>query len=161
MDEPLSSPIDSLESQYDGVRIGSGYGGSIAASRLARAGKSVCLLERGDEREPGTYPNSGHGLLQNTQLDTPIAHVGASTAMVDVRYNDDINVVVGCGLGGTSLINAGIGLRPAADALNNDAWPAELRTPTVLDMFFAQAEDMLKPSVAPRQFQEAGKATAL
>ena len=110
---------------------------------------------------PGTYPNSGHGLLQNMQLDTPLAHIGASTAMIDVRYNKDINVVVGCGLGGTSLINAGIGLRPAAEAMNTDAWPTELRTQAVLDVFFAHAESMLKPAVAPRQFQEAGKATAL
>jgi len=161
MVEPLSSSIDTMQSHYDVVVIGSGYGGSIAASRLARAGKTVCLLERGDERQPGSYPNSGHGMLQNVQLDTPIAHVGASTAMFDVRYNKDVNVVVGCGLGGTSLINAGIGLRPAADALNTDAWPAELRTGAVLDAFFAYAESMLKPSVAPRQFQEAGKATAL
>src|SRR6476620_10738475 len=108
MVEPLASSIDTMQSRYDVVIIGSGYGGSIAASRLARAGKTVCLLERGEERLPGSYPNSGHGMLQNVQLDTPVAHIGASTAMVDVRYNDDINVVVGCGLGGTSLINAGI-----------------------------------------------------
>jgi cholesterol oxidase len=161
MIEPLSSSIDTMQGHYDVVVIGSGYGGSIAASRLARAGKTVCVLERGDERQPGSYPNSGHGMLQNVQLDTPIAHVGAKTAMIDVRYNKDINVVVGCGLGGTSLINAGIGLRPAADALNTDAWPVELRPEAALDAYFARAESMLKPSVAPRQFQEAGKATAL
>ena len=161
MVERYSSPIDTMRSHYDVVIIGSGYGGSIAASRLARAGKTVCLLERGDERLPGSYPNSGAAMLHNVQLDTPIAHVGASTALIDVRYNKDINVVVGCGLGGTSLINAGIALRPAPDALNTDAWPVELRSEAVLEAFFAHAERMLKPSVAPRQFQAAGKATAL
>ena len=35
---------------------GSGYGGAIAASRLARAGRSVCLLERGRELRPGDFP---------------------------------------------------------------------------------------------------------
>jgi choline dehydrogenase-like flavoprotein len=39
------------------VVVGSGYGGSIAASRLARAG-SVCLLERGRELQPGEYPDN-------------------------------------------------------------------------------------------------------
>jgi choline dehydrogenase-like flavoprotein len=41
---------------YDCVVIGSGYGGGIAASRMARTGQSVCLLERGSEKWPGEYP---------------------------------------------------------------------------------------------------------
>ena len=39
------------------VVVGSGYGGSVSASRMARAGKDVCLLEIGRERVPGEYPN--------------------------------------------------------------------------------------------------------
>ena len=43
---------------YDVVVIGSGYGGGISASRLARAGRSVCLLERGKEFLPGEFPDT-------------------------------------------------------------------------------------------------------
>ena len=53
MIEPLSLPIERLQSHYDVIVVGSGYGGGIASSRLARAGISVCVLERGDERQPG------------------------------------------------------------------------------------------------------------
>ena len=38
--------------------VGSGYGGSIAASRCARAGQTVCVLERGKEWLPGEFPES-------------------------------------------------------------------------------------------------------
>jgi hypothetical protein len=52
----LSKPVELLRSNYDVVVIGSGYGGGVAASRAARTGQSVCLLERGREKWPGEYP---------------------------------------------------------------------------------------------------------
>ena len=52
----ISKPVELMRSSYDCVVIGSGYGGGVAASRMARAGQSVCVLERGDEKWPGEYP---------------------------------------------------------------------------------------------------------
>ncbi|KAF9890820.1 hypothetical protein FE257_005391 [Aspergillus nanangensis] len=46
----LSSPFQSMNVEYDVVVIGSGYGAGVAASRMARAGKSVAILELGWER---------------------------------------------------------------------------------------------------------------
>jgi hypothetical protein len=51
----ISSPISALKAKYDVVVVGSGYGASISASRLSRAGKSVCVLELGKEKVPGEY----------------------------------------------------------------------------------------------------------
>lgn len=50
----ISSPIHELKPSYDVVVIGSGYGGGVAASRMARAQpkQSVCVLESGEERWP-------------------------------------------------------------------------------------------------------------
>lgn len=53
----LSRPVELLRRDYDCVVIGSGYGGAVAASRMARAGESVCVLERGREKWPGEYPS--------------------------------------------------------------------------------------------------------
>ena len=39
--------------RHEIIVIGSGYGGSIASSRLARAGKGVTVLERGRRDSPG------------------------------------------------------------------------------------------------------------
>ena len=54
----LSLDHASIKPTYDVVVVGSGYGGSIAASRCARAGQTVCVLERGKEWLPGDFPES-------------------------------------------------------------------------------------------------------
>lgn len=56
----ISKPVELLRHEYDVVVIGSGYGGGVAASRMARADQSVCVLERGKERwrRPRRSPKS-------------------------------------------------------------------------------------------------------
>ena len=56
MDTPLARPISDLKDSYGVVVVGSGYGGSIVAARLAQ-GRSLCLLERGREWIPGAFPD--------------------------------------------------------------------------------------------------------
>ena len=46
----ISLPVELMRNEYDVVVIGSGYGGGVAASRMARGHQSVCLLEVGKER---------------------------------------------------------------------------------------------------------------
>ncbi len=102
----LSSPITSIRPHYQIVVVGSGYGGAIAASRLARAGQQVCLLERGKELQPGEYPRTSWELRRQVQMDFPKRHRGSRTGLYDFRINREIHALAGCGLGGTSLINA-------------------------------------------------------
>ena len=42
--------------QFDAVVIGSGFGGAINALRLAQAGRSVLVLERGRRYAPADFP---------------------------------------------------------------------------------------------------------
>ena len=51
------------------IVIGSGYGASIAASRCARSGQKVCVLERGKEWLPGSFPESMSEAQSNFQID--------------------------------------------------------------------------------------------
>jgi cholesterol oxidase len=172
----LSNSIDDLKSHYEAVIVGSGYGGSIAASRLARAGVKVCVLERGREFQPGEYPNTRKQLSRETQLDLPGRHIGSSTALIDLRLNDDINVFVGCGLGGTSLVNGGVSLRVEPRVFNDEHWPIEIRDEARssrgesdedgwefrgLSKFYELAEGMLKPSPYPEHYPKLEKMAAL
>ena len=52
-----AAALGELRATYDAVVIGTGYGGGAAACRLARAGLSVAILERGREFEPGDFPS--------------------------------------------------------------------------------------------------------
>ncbi len=145
----LSSPGGRLAFSYDVVVIGSGYGGAIAASRFARAGRSVCVLERGLERHPGDFPETLTAGARELQILTRSRHLGSKTALFDLRLDDEANVLVGCGVGGTSLINANVALRPRPDVLADARWPAALRVPGALDPYFARAEHWLGANTYP------------
>jgi cholesterol oxidase len=159
----LSSPIDDLRDRYEVVVIGSGYGGAIAASRLARAGRQVCVLERGHEFQPGEYPDTEVEALHQFQVDAPLEHIGSRTGLFDLRVNDGINVFQGCGLGGTSLINAGVCLRPDPRVFDGKPWPREVREGGLegLEPWFSRAETMLKPKPYPRRLVSLQKQAAL
>ena len=159
----LASPIENIKDHYTVVVIGSGYGAAIAASRLARAGQQVCILERGKEFQPGEYPDTEAEALKEMQTDLPQEHVGSKTGLYDFRINEDINVVLGCGLGGTSLINANVCLPPDARLFDDPCWPQALRDDlkTLVAEGFRHAEEMLKPTPYPDDFPPLSKLKAL
>ena len=144
------------------VVVGSGYGGAIAASRMARAGRRVCLLERGQELQPGEYPDAMTEALAELQVDSKEGHLGKPTALYDFRRNDDMNVFQGCGLGGTSLVNANVAI-PAEDRVFDDErWPEPLRgRPSELDDGYRRAREMLRPEPFPDEFPQLKKLEAL
>ena len=104
--QKLSRDNHSLKSHYQAIVVGSGYGAGIAASRLSRMGLDVCVLERGPERVPGDFPETLRDATDEFQVDLPFAQLGSRTALFDMHVNNDVSVLVGCGLGGTSLISS-------------------------------------------------------
>ena len=128
--DPISIPLAKLPAKaFDVVIVGSGYGGSIAASRLAGAGKRVCLLERGREILPPDYPTDLAGAQAELQVVT--ARKGRlrsdANGMMELRVGADVNVILGNGLGGGSLVNAGVSIRPDMRVFD-EGWPAAFKT---------------------------------
>ncbi|TFI53374.1 GMC family oxidoreductase [Mastigocladus laminosus UU774] len=160
----LSSPIENIKNHYTVVVIGSGYGGGIAASRLARAGQQVCVLERGKEFQPGEYPNQPKEAVKEMQVDLPSGkQIGSPTGLYDFHINKDINVFVGCGLGGTSLVNANVSLQAEPRVFADTRWPKGLRddVDTLLAQGYRRAEEMLKPTPYPQNLPHIQKLQAL
>jgi len=149
--ERLSSPVADLRERYDVVVVGSGYGGAIAACRLARAGRTVCVLERGRELHPGEYPETLVEAARQTQAHVGGRRVGPATGLFDLHLGDDINVVVGCGLGGTSLINANVALEADPRVFEDARWPERLRGghDELLRMGYDEARRMLGSTPYP------------
>jgi len=158
----ISSPLHDLKAHYDIVVVGSGYGGAIAASRLARAGRSVCLLERGRELQPGEYPDSTAEVMNDFQVDAAEGHFGRPDGLFDLHANDDMNVFVGCGLGGTSLVNANVALRAEPRVWEDARWPQAIRDDRDgLDAAYGRAEEMLRPVRYPEDLVPLRKLDAL
>lgn len=71
----LSRSVHLMRPEYDVVVIGSGYGGGVAASRMARAGKSVAVLEMGKEKWRACHWRAAFGYNTDRYLDTQLASI--------------------------------------------------------------------------------------
>ena len=145
----LARSLDRLKPRYDVLVVGSGYGGGVAASRLARAGKRVAVLERGREFLTGEFPSRFPDLRGELQLTGKRLRMGSPTGLYDVRFGEDMHVLIGCGLGGGSLINAGVALRPDDRVLQDRRWPDAVARDGWLAEGYARAIRWLRPSPDP------------
>lgn len=147
----------------DVVVIGSGYGAGVCAARLAEAGAAVVVLERGREFAPSqapskrdAFPTTFKGFVDNLQVEgTPLdgsVIPPHRLGLYNFYVGSDLDVVVGCGLGGTSLINANVTIKPDPRVFQQAAWPREIRDEAAsgrLGEYFARAWYVLDPARYP------------
>ncbi|MBM7068948.1 GMC family oxidoreductase N-terminal domain-containing protein [Actibacterium sp. 188UL27-1] len=160
----LSQPLAKAADHYDVIVVGSGYGAAISASRLARAGRDVAVLERGREIRPGDYPRAMGDILEEAQVTIQNSGetLGRKDGLFDVRLNGDMNVLVGCGLGGTSLINANVSLEFDTRLMDYFGWPKLYRdNPDMLAPYFDRARKGLGATPYPDEYQDLPKLDAL
>ncbi len=163
---PLSRSLDQLRARYDVVVIGSGYGGGVAAARLARAGKRVAVLERGREVRTGEFPGRFPEMRREFRITGGLVDTGPETALFDIRLGQDMHIVVGNGLGGGSLVNGGVALQPAPRVLADPVWPGQLHQDGLIEEGWRRARRWLRPAVDPdarrmtkyRALEQAGRA---
>lgn len=111
------------------VVIGSGFGGSVVAGRLAEAGVDVTVLERGPWRDTVPtrsmgienrvpFPRNGRmitGLLRNVGGSKP-APFGlrlSKTGLYEMFFGDGISVICSSNVGGGSQIYSAVHCKPA------------------------------------------------
>ncbi|WP_242891727.1 SAV_2336 N-terminal domain-related protein [Actinomadura litoris] len=123
----------------DAVVVGSGFGGSVAAYRLAEAGRSVVLLERGRPYPPGSFPRSPD------EWDKAFWRPSSRQyGLFDIWNFDGSDSLVSAGLGGGSLISANVLLRK--DERWFESWPISRAD---LDPHYDAVERMLGATPYP------------
>jgi cholesterol oxidase len=131
------------DDHYDAVIIGSGFGGSINSLRLAQAGKSVLVLERGGRYKPGEFPRD---VTDIDKLLWRYPRRTKSRGLYEVRFFSGIAAVVASGVGGGSLIYANIHIRPDPVIFDDPRWPCSVNRES-LDPYYDKVAAML--GVAP------------
>jgi cholesterol oxidase len=137
------------DEHFDVVVVGSGFGGSVMAYRLAEAGRRVCVLERGKPYPPGSFARSP-AEMRSSFWDPSEGLYG----LYDLWSFRGLEALVSSGLGGGSLIYANVLLRKDERwfvhedlaAGGYEYWPV---TRADLDPHYDAVETMIKPQRYP------------
>jgi cholesterol oxidase len=102
---------------YDVVVVGSGFGGSVAALRLAEKGYKVCVLEAGARFEDKDFPKTSwrlHKFLFAPRL--------GLKGIQRIHKLPDVFILCGAGVGGGSLVYANTLYQPSDEYFNDPQW---------------------------------------
>lgn len=109
---------------FDAIVIGSGFGGSVSACRLAEAGARVVVLERGRRWHKDNYPRTLNGESNSDWVwdrHDPVARNG----WLDLRIFRHMAVAQGAAVGGGSFIYANVSAVPPRETFE-EGWPEEI-----------------------------------
>ena len=123
---------------YDWVVVGSGFGGSVSALRLAEKGYSVAVLECGRRFRDEDFPKSTWDLRR--YFWAPRLGLKGIFRLTQFR---DVAVVSGCGVGGGSLGYANTLYVPGTDFFQDPQWADLEDWERTLAPHYAEAQRML------------------
>jgi cholesterol oxidase len=140
------------------VVIGSGFGGGVAALRLAEAGVPVLVLERGIRWPTGpdaeTFPHAAQPDERVSWLCSPVFGPLASpvcepyTGLLERVRGDGMDILCGAGVGGGSLVYQGMSLQPSEEVFNAN-FPEQLDYRRMDRRYYPRVAAMLHLATAP------------
>ncbi|MDZ7910480.1 MAG: GMC family oxidoreductase [Rhodococcus sp. (in: high G+C Gram-positive bacteria)] len=129
---------------FDWIVIGSGFGGSVAALRLAEKGYRVAVFERGRHYEDGDLPTS----TQDRRRFLWMPSLGFRGIMHN-RLFGHVFSSSQTGVGGGSLVYGGVLFRPQNRFYDDPQWQGLRPWKSHLDRHFQTAEQMLGVASTP------------
>ncbi len=136
---------------YDYVIIGSGFGGSVSALRLAEKGYSVLVLERGKRYADADFPKTNWNIWKYLWLPALRCF-----GIMQLSFFRNILALHGDGVGGGSLVYGNVLMRPDDEIFSNPTWKNLQDWKSVLQPHYATAERMLGVTLNPRQWAADG-----
>ncbi|ASU77127.1 GMC family oxidoreductase [Actinopolyspora erythraea] len=141
------------------VVIGSGFGGSIAALRLARAGVRVLMLERGIRWPTGpnaeTFPHMFSPDRRASWLTPGPVLTGSPpsawwpyTGVLERVRGAGMDILCGSGVGGGSLVYHGMTIQPSAEHFTR-SMPRGLDYERFDRDYYRRVESVLRPAGIP------------
>ena len=103
---------------YDYIVIGSGFGGSVSALRLAEKGYSVAVLEMGKRFNAEDFPKTTWQIHKHLWMPKFLLH-----GFFQMTWLKDVLIFHGAGVGGGSLVYANTLLVPPSKAFTDLRWP--------------------------------------
>ncbi len=143
---------------HEAIVIGTGFGGAVNACRLSQKWPGgVLVLERGKRYELGTFPRTPHAMARNfwnpafekRARPKAVARI-RQHGLFDVRNYKKIDVVLGAGLGGGSLIYANVFLEPPDDVFAS-RWPQSCRKAQLMPYYRVCKEVLGARPIPPMQ----------
>ena len=123
---------------YDYIIIGSGFGGSVSALRLAEKGYSVLVLEQGKRFNPSDFPKSNWNLPKYLWIPA-LRFFGFQK----LSFFKTASILSGTGVGGGSLVYANTLYMPPDEYFSNDSWKQFNNWKEVLQPYYNKASFML------------------
>ncbi|WP_137938993.1 GMC family oxidoreductase [Chitinivorax sp. B] len=123
---------------YDFIVIGSGFGGSVSALRLAEKGYQVAVVEMGKRWRPEDFPSTNWKL--HKYLWRPSAKL---EGFFNIRLFKHVMVVCGNAVGGGSITYANTLLVPPDSVWRDGSWAGLTDWQTVMPKYYATAKNML------------------
>jgi cholesterol oxidase len=123
---------------YDYVIIGSGFGGSVAALRLAEKGYKVVVIEKGKWFTANDFPKTNMNLKKWMWL--PSLRFFGIFKLTFLRH---VGILSGVGVGGGSLVYANTLPRPKEAFFKSGSWSNLKDWNNVLTPYYDKAREML------------------
>jgi cholesterol oxidase len=137
-----------MPATFDAIVVGSGFGGSVLAARLAEHNYKVLVLERGRRWTPDTYPRqAGDAWVWDNRKPAQC------NGWFDFRIFPHMTVVQGAGVGGGSLVYANASVEAKRDTFD-EGWPAEITYDELAPYYQSVGAMMNVQKVPARQWPE-------